>query len=410
VASSRIFTPKLASDLSPEESAGVLRSLMANVPGAIYRISLDDGLSLRLIGEEIERISGYPADDFVCGVERTLFDIVHPDDRTRVEVELRSAVAERRPLSLDYRIVCADGEVRWVLERATTATDADGREWLDGVIFDMTDRRVAELQASRRRLVEAGDAARRRIERDLHDGAQQRFVAAALTLQVALRHAGGAPPAMQELLAEVAGQLAAGSAELRELAHGIHPSVLTARGLDAALRALADRSPVPVALTGALDRRPSPAAEAALYFTVAEALTNVAKYAEATRATVRLGRRDGRAEVEVADDGRGGARLDGGSGLRGLVDRLAALGGRLRLDSPPGGGTIVRADLPLEDLGSAVMDDAEDEAPSGLPDDAKEGQPLGPPETRPDGEGDDPPRGEDAMPGIPTEGEPPTGG
>jgi PAS domain S-box-containing protein len=376
VASSKVISAAggrpLAEDLSPDEAVGVLRSLMANVPGAIYRVSLEDGLSLRLIGDEIERITGYPADDFVDGAARTLFSIVHPDDRQWVEVEvraarrraeaeLRAAPGARRSLTIEYRIVRADGAVRWVLERGTTVLDQEGRRCLDGVIFDVTERREAEerlrrqeaeaaqareLRASRTRIVEAADEARRRLERDLHDGAQQRFVSAALTLQIAKRRAAAGAEDVGALLDRVAADLEAGLADLRELAHGIHPAVLTDRGLPAALESLAARSPVPVRLDGALIERLSPAVETALYFTAVEVLTNMAKYAGASEATVVLAEDDGHVEVAIRDDGRGGASLEAGSGLRGLVDRLGAVGGRLELDSPPGGGTTVRAVVP----------------------------------------------------------------
>jgi PAS domain S-box-containing protein len=351
--------PSLAADLSPDEAMAVLDSLMGNVPGAIYRVSLDDGLWLRLIGDEIERISGYPAAEFVDGTTRTLFSIVHPDDAQWVEVELRAAVRERRTVTLEYRIVRADGVVRWVLERGTTVVDEAGRAWLDGVIFDVTDRREAEervrrqeadaaraseLQASRTRIVEAADEARRRLERDLHDGAQQRFVSAAMMLQLARRRSGGDPA----LLERVTDELTAGLAELRELAHGLHPAVLTDHGLLAALQTLAARSPLPVTLEGELARRPHAAVESALYFTVNEALTNVAKYAQASDVTVIVEERDDHVAVEVRDDGRGGAELGAGSGLRGLADRLGALGGTLSLDSPRGGGTRLRAVAPRD--------------------------------------------------------------
>ena len=354
----------LATDLSPDEAVGVLRSLIANVPGAIYRVALEDGLSMRLIGDEIARITGYPAEDFVDGATRTLFSIVHPDDRQWVEVELRAAVAARRALTMEYRIVRADGAVRWVLERGTTVLDDRGRACLDGVIFDVTERREAEerlrrqeaeaaqareVTASRARIVEAADAARRRLERDLHDGAQQRFVSAALMAQLARRRAAGAgADEVVDLLDKLAGELQTGLADLRELAHGIHPAVLTDRGLGKALESLAARAPLPVTIEGALTARPEAAVETGLYFTAAEALTNVAKYADASEVVLRLSEEGNEVAVAIRDDGRGGASLAAGSGLRGLVDRLGALGGRLELDSAPGRGTTVRAVVPRE--------------------------------------------------------------
>jgi signal transduction histidine kinase len=205
--------------------------------------------------------------------------------------------------------------------------------------------RIEELRASRARLVEAGDAERRRLERDLHDGAQSRLVALALKLRLARMQAEpGSRAAM--LLEESSAELQASLDELRKLARGIHSAVLTDRGLATALRALADRAAVPVEIEGVPSEPLPPAAETAVYFVVAEALTNVAKYARAQTATVTLTLTAGEVAVEVADDGVGGADAASGSGLRGLSDRVAALDGRLELTSPPGGGTRVRARIP----------------------------------------------------------------
>jgi signal transduction histidine kinase len=205
--------------------------------------------------------------------------------------------------------------------------------------------RIEELRASRARLVEAGDTERRRLERDLHDGAQARLVALAMKLRLARRRAEGAPE-VAALLDESSADLQESLDELRELARGIHPAVLTDRGLGAALRSLADRAPLPVELADDPPEDLPPPVTTAIYFVVAEALTNVAKYAQASEATVSVQRVAGRVVVEVADDGTGGARLDAGSGLRGLGDRVAALDGRLELDSPPGAGTRLRVEIP----------------------------------------------------------------
>ncbi len=202
--------------------------------------------------------------------------------------------------------------------------------------------RIEDLRASRARLVEAGDAERRRLERDLHDGAQSRLVALALKLRLA-RMKAESPVA--ELLDEASAELQASLTELRELARGIHPAILTDRGLEPALRALADRAPVPVSVD-VRDGSFPPPVEIAVYFVVAEALTNVAKYAGATAATVSVSRAGGAAVVEVSDDGVGGAAVDAGSGLRGLGDRVGALDGALSLESPPGAGTTLRARIP----------------------------------------------------------------
>ena len=203
--------------------------------------------------------------------------------------------------------------------------------------------RYEELRASRERLVRAGIEERRRLERDLHDGAQQRLVSLRLALGLARK---ASDPEQADRLVETAMQeLDAALAELRELARGIHPGVLTDHGLEPALAALADRAPLPVHVEASPSRLPS-AVESAAYFTVAEALTNVAKYAHADSARVRVAVRDGHAVVEVRDDGVGGADPTRGSGLSGLSDRLAALGGALKVDSPSGGGTVVRAEIP----------------------------------------------------------------
>jgi PAS domain S-box-containing protein len=202
-----------------------------------------------------------------------------------------------------------------------------------------------ELAASRARIVEAGDAERRRLERNLHDGAQQRLVATSLGVRLAARRAQDDPD-LRAALDEASAELAMALEELREIARGLHPAVLTDHGLGAAIDSLAERAPLPVDIDVALDGRLPAPIEAAVYYVVAEALTNVAKYAGATEARVRVSRENGRAEVEVADDGVGGADERGGSGLRGLVDRVEALGGRLAISSPPGVGTAIRADLP----------------------------------------------------------------
>ena len=205
--------------------------------------------------------------------------------------------------------------------------------------------RYDDLQAASARLVAAGDAARRRIERDLHDGAQQRLVSLSVTLNLARKNAEpGSRTAT--LLDSAMAELTAGLAELRELARGIHPAVLTERGLDPALQGLAARAPLPVTVSAEVEGRLPPAVEAAAYFVVMEALTNVAKYASATAAEVTVEQVDGHVVVGVQDDGVGGADPAGGSGLAGLADRVAALGGRLVVESPRGGGTVVRAELP----------------------------------------------------------------
>jgi signal transduction histidine kinase len=206
---------------------------------------------------------------------------------------------------------------------------------------------VEQLRASRARIVEAGTVERRRLERNLHDGAQQRLVALSLTLRLAEQRVRSHPETTETLLAGAQEELKLAQAELRELARGIHPAILSDRGLEPALEALAGRSPVPVRLEGVPEERLPGPIEAAAYFVVAEALTNVVKYAGASQATVRVTQFDGRALVEVADDGCGGADPGRGTGLRGLADRVQALDGNLAISSPPGEGTRLRAEIPV---------------------------------------------------------------
>jgi signal transduction histidine kinase len=207
--------------------------------------------------------------------------------------------------------------------------------------------KVEELRASRARIVAAGYDERRRVERDLHDGAQQRLMAVNMTLRLARGKLDSEPALSAELLDEAMRELSEATGELRELARGIHPAVLTDRGLAAALSGLAGRSPVPVEVVETPAERLPVAVESATYFVIAEALTNVARYARADSAAVRVARVDGAVEIEVRDDGVGGANPAAGTGLRGLGDRVSALDGEFAVSSPAGGGTTVRARIPL---------------------------------------------------------------
>lgn len=204
-----------------------------------------------------------------------------------------------------------------------------------------------KVNESRARIVAAADAERRRIERDIHDGAQQRLVALALELRSAQRRlVSTADPEVERLLASAVDELQVAVDELRELARGVHPAILTEEGLAAALESLVIRAPLPVTLETAPEQRLAAEVEATAYFVACEGLANVVKHAEASMATISARQERGLLVVEVADDGIGGAKLNGGSGLRGLADRVEALGGRLRIDSPLSGGTRIVAEIP----------------------------------------------------------------
>jgi PAS domain S-box-containing protein len=344
-------------------SQALLRSMVDNIPGALYRGAWDRDWTMHWLSDEVEKITGYPASDFIDNAVRTFASVIHPEDRAYVEESVAHAVDAGQPFSLEYRIVRRDGEVRWVLERGQAEDGGHGSLRLHGAIFDITVRRaaeqalrerevveaqLAEVRASRARIVDAADRARREIERNLHDGAQQRFVSATLGLELwRASHTELSEHARAEL-DEVLTELRTGLAELRELAHGLHPAVLSDRGLERALSSLADHAPVPVELRAEVSQRLAMPVEAAAYFTVAEALTNVAKYARASRAWIEVDQGDGCLRVEVGDDGAGGAKVRPGSGLQGLRDRIAAVNGTLTIDSRPGAGTILRARLPIQ--------------------------------------------------------------
>jgi PAS domain S-box-containing protein len=296
-----------------------------------------------------ERCFGYRGDE-VAGREMADL-IVPPELRERHRRGLRRYLASEQPVLLDRRIeitgMRADGTT-FPLELAITRIDVPGPATFTGYLRDITDRKAAEaeLRASRARIVEAADSARRRLERDLHDGAQQRLVELRLDLRMARSRLDDDPAQARELLDAALGDLDDATRELRELARGIHPAALTEGGLRPALEALAARSTMPTRLVAVPDERFAAAVDATAYFTVAEGLANAARYAAAKRVEIEAVRLDGRLRVEVRDDGRGGADPAAGSGLRGLADRAAALDGELVLISPPGGGTVLRLELP----------------------------------------------------------------
>jgi signal transduction histidine kinase len=231
------------------------------------------------------------------------------------------------------------------VELTITRIEVSGPPMYTGFVRDITERlqREDELRASRARIVAAADEARRRLERDLHDGAQNRLLAVGLDLKVLQTELGA--HAVASRLAETREELQRATTELRELARGIHPAVLTELGLVPALRTLVRRAPLPVELRYESEERFPAPVEATAYFLAAEALTNIARYAEATRAEIAV-EVDEALTVTIRDDGKGGADANEGSGLRGMADRLAAVGGRLEVNSPAGSGTVVRGVMP----------------------------------------------------------------
>jgi signal transduction histidine kinase len=285
-----------------------------------------------------------------------VYDSGHPErvDLETVPAEVRAGMVQEGVISQVAAPIVVSGRLWGATSISIGPPDpfpSDAEERL-GKFTDLVSVALAnaqareEVTASRARIVQAADAARRRLERNLHDGAQQRLVTLALTLRLAQSKLLGEPVAAQALLESASAELALALEELRELARGLHPAILSDRGLGAALEALAARAPVPVELDDVPPTRFPPSVEAAAYYVVAESLTNVAKYADARSAHVSVSRRDGFAIVEVEDDGVGGADVSRGSGLRGLADRVEALQGRLLVTSEAGRGTCVRAEIP----------------------------------------------------------------
>ncbi|MFJ8000077.1 sensor histidine kinase [Streptomyces sp. NPDC096310] len=257
---------------------------------------------------------------------------------------------------LTFAVTLAGFIVLWpVLPHvARGLTNAD-RAMVRGLLSpsDELERRIAELESDRGVVVDTAAADLRRIERDLHDGAQARLVALAMGLGLAKEKLLEDPKAAADMVDEAHGEVKLALQELRDLARGIHPAVLTDRGLDAALSSIASRCTVPVKVTVDLGERPAEAIEGIAYFTVSELLQNVSKHSAARSAAVDVWRTDDRLMLQVRDDGRGGARLDGGTGMSGLAERLGAVDGLFVLDSPEGGPTVVTAELPWRERGRA---------------------------------------------------------
>lgn len=296
----------------------------------------------------LQRLSGREDDDLVRG--NAFWDVfIVPEERDAVRSQLGEIVGEGGRGEFENSWIAADRERRLVTWSTTPLRDHRGHPRLLVCGIDITERQLQEdeLRRSRARLVEASAVERRRLERNLHDGAQQRLVSLSLALRLAQARVHTDPAEAERLIVQSSDELAQALEELRELARGIHPAVLSDRGLNAALEALVSRTQLAVDLELVEDRLPEPV-EAAAYYVVSEALANVAKYAAASSVAVSIARVNGRAIVEIADDGIGGADPSVGSGLRGLVDRVEALDGRLHVESPHGQGTRIRAEIPCE--------------------------------------------------------------
>jgi PAS domain S-box-containing protein len=332
--------------------------LIDSSPLALVEFGLDT--RIRLWNPAAERIFGWTAEEMLG---RGGLPMAPSSLRAEAE-DLFVRVRDGESIN-DYETarLRKDGTLAPVSIAAAPVRDGSGRVIGNMVAYtDITERKAQEakihrlnaelharlddLAASRARIVTAGDVERRRLERNLHDGAQQRLVALSLTLRLARARLDSDPEAARAALANAAEELALALDELRELARGLHPAVLTDRGLRAAVETLAGRAPVPVEIAEIPDQRLPEPVEAAAYYLIAEALTNVTKYARASSVRVRVAASDSRVLVEVADDGVGGANPAKGSGLRGLADRVEALGGSLEVLSPAGAGTSLRAELP----------------------------------------------------------------
>jgi PAS domain S-box-containing protein len=340
---------------APEQHAESLRQL--NQAQAVARIGswTADRLAMRVrFSEEQYRLYGLAPSSEV-DLDSFLM-LLHPDDRKPMRAAVVRASRTGEPFRLEHRLADPTGSVEWIESRCEVVMSGARVLRMVGTSYDITERKryerslqqsLAEVRASRMRIVSAADEERRRVERDLHDGAQQRLVALSIGLRLARTKLGaGADAEVAEMLDQLGAELQLALAELRDLARGIHPAALSEQGLAVALESLALRSPVSTSVVECPQHRLPDAVEIGVYYLVAEALTNAIKHAEASRVTVSVSADATRVSVEVCDDGVGGAKIEAGSGLRGLADRVASLDGRLSLYSPPRGGTTVTAELP----------------------------------------------------------------
>jgi signal transduction histidine kinase len=329
--------------------AVLLRSRLARGGIADFLVDSNESLSVDSAQALLQRVLGDPSLRLgVWFLERRTFIGADGEQfssnaiaENRVAIGLEDELG--RPLALlehDEALLDERELLEGVLAGARLAFQRERLQW-------ELKMQLRELKRSRARLVEAADTERRRLERNLHDGAQQRLVSLSIALRLAQSKLRSDPAVAEQVLADASTELAHALQELRELARGLHPAILADRGLVAALESLSERSAVPVALTISCRDRMAEPVEVAAFYVVSEALANVAKYACATDARVTVTKTETTLELEVADNGIGGADPAGGSGLSGLADRVDALDGSLEIVSPPGGGTRVRAALPL---------------------------------------------------------------
>ena len=325
-----------------------LNAIANNAPSLLCLVDADGVVTERGANIAFERTLEYePAE---IGGQLFWERFIEPSEADEVRDAIGRIAAGEIPAERDNTWITKTGRLRSMAWTCTPLPKLDERTLFLITAVDITERkRVDEdLRASRARLVRAEETARRTLERNLHDGAQQRLVALSVALRLVESRLATDPEAALQLLSGAQTELAQALEELRELARGIHPAVLTDRGLRPALETLVARAPIPVELEAPLERL-SADVEAAAYYVIAESLTNVAKYAHATSAKIRVHHENGTLVVFVSDDGVGGADPGKGSGLRGLADRVAVLDGTLTVESPPSGGTTVRAEIPLSE-------------------------------------------------------------
>jgi PAS domain S-box-containing protein len=354
------YDPRVATRARAKQTAAELRARVAELerervllnaianhaPSMLCLVDADGCVRPFATNRAFERTLGY--DPKETGGVHFWERYVPPEDADEVRAAIDAAIAGREGREHDGRWLTRAGDVVHVLWSCTPLPEfATGPAWLISAT-DIGDRKrhEEEVRRSRARIVAAADEARKRLERNLHDGAQQRLMSLLLFLRLA-RSKAADDPSVAELLDQAVEELSAAVTELRELARGIHPEVLSRRGLGAALRVMAARQPTAVDLEVPKERY-GETVEAAAYYVVSEALANVAKYAQASAVSVRVAAEGGRLVVAIEDDGVGDADAVRGTGLRGLEDRVAALDGTFKVDSPAGRGTRVHAELPLD--------------------------------------------------------------